>query len=149
MRSCNGSARTDRCGVNFCKYCTIPRNVCISFLLSGCFIFTIALIFFGSSFLPWVVQFSPKNVTSCFLYWSFSKLSFTLFCWAVCSNFVSARSWSLWSSLYPTTMISSVMHITFLSFSRFHPTCTGRHLLLHSHQMTFWWTCIIQTQCWM
>ena len=115
MRSLSGSARTDRCGVNFCKYWTIPRNICISFLFSGCFIFTIASIFLGSGFLPLCCVILTKECHFMFLVLKLLEVEFYIVFCAVWNNLVSARSWSLWSSLYPTTIISSAIHITCFS----------------------------------
>ena len=99
IRNLSGSLRLANSGVNLVRYWQRPRNDWSSFLFSGCFIVLIASTLPGSGFRPVVVYVSPKNDTSFFLYWILSKLNLRLHFSALWNKFVSALSWSEWSSL--------------------------------------------------
>ena len=60
----------------------MPMNDCSSFLLTGC----------GMLVMACTCQVSLKNATCVFLYYNFSKFSFTLFSQAVWSSLVNAVS---------------------------------------------------------
>ena len=68
-----------------------------------------ALIFCGSGCTPFLEITSPKNGIDVHLKWLWSLFTFVLPALHLCSTLYTVFSWSLSSSSYPTTRMSSVM----------------------------------------